>query len=144
VADFTISVLVLDLDGSTSTREGALDEFEAGERGVTLGSTLIPWHRVVRYTVETRAPGSLDLADDRESPGVHAWLDDLSPGGERLDVRSDRTEQGPWSVTFVVNEETDVEAGVRRIRKLTVPWHRVLELERVRAEPRRPTRPDAG
>jgi uncharacterized protein (UPF0248 family) len=145
MADFTVTVVILDPDGSTSAREAPLDEFEAGERGVTVGTTLIPWHRVVRYTVQTRAPGAIDLDDDREAPStVRVWIDDLSSEGERLEARSDRTEQGPWSVTLVVDETVDVDAGVRHIRKLTIPWNRVLELERVRATPRMPVRPDGS
>ena len=136
-------VHLADPGGRTSTREVPSDAFEAGERGITVnGTTVIPWHRVVRYVRDVAQPlGEPDLSTHAE---VRIWIDDGTEPGETLRIRADRFDPGPWTVDFLVVEAVNVEAATIHMRKTHVPWGRVLEFERVYlpAQQLMPARPD--
>lgn len=136
-------VLLADPDGGITTHEVPTASFEATDRGVTLnGTTVVPWHRVVRYTREVAQPlGEPELATHAE---VRAWLDDGSTDGEHVRIRADRFDPGPWTADFLVEVAVDVERSSIHLRKIHVPWSRILEYERVHAvaEARVPARPD--
>jgi uncharacterized protein (UPF0248 family) len=136
-------VLLADPGGGFTTQEVPTAAFEATERGITLyGTTVVPWHRVVRYTRDVVQPlGEPDLSTHAE---IRAWLDDGSPGGEHVRIRGDRFDPGPWTADFLVEDAVDVERATIHLRKLYVPWSRILEYERVHAsaEDRIPIRPD--
>jgi hypothetical protein len=106
------------------------------------GTTIVPWHRVVRYTRDVIQPlGEPELAAHAE---VRVWLDDGSEAGETLHIRADRFDPGPWTVDFLEVEAVNVEGATIHMRKVHVTWGRVLEYERVRlpVEQLAPVRPD--
>ena len=129
--------------GRIAVEDVPTDAFEATERGLTLnGTTIVPWHRVVRYVRDVSQPlGEPELSAHAE---VRIWLDDGSEVGETLRIRADRFDPGPWTVDFLVVEAVNVEAATIHMRKIYVPWGRVLEYERIHlpAEHLMPARPD--
>ena len=124
-------VHLVDPGGRIAEQDVPTDAFEAAERGITLnGTTVIPWHRVVRYVREVSQPlGEPELSAHAE---VRVWLDDGSEKGETLRIRADRFDPGPWTVDFLEVEAVNVEGAIIHMKKVHVPWGRVLEYERVR------------
>jgi len=123
-------VHLADPGGSITVHEVPTDSFEAAERGVTMyGRTVVPWHRVVRYVRDVVQPlGEPELSTQAE---VRAWLDDGSETGETLRIRADRFDAGPWTADILVVDAVNVEGATIHLRKIHVPWGRVLEYERV-------------
>ena len=116
------------------------EAFESMERGIALGtSTIVPWHRVIRYTREVTQ--TIDDAFMTRTE-IRAWLDDGSDDGERIVVRADRFDAGAWTADFLVERTLDIEGGVVHLTKIHVPWGRVLEYERLPARVEVPGRPD--
>ena len=115
------------------------EDFEATERGVALGNTIVPWHRVLRYTREMTQPVDEALRSHAE---MRVWVDDGTDDGETLMIRADRFETGPWTVDLLVERALLVEAGAYHLTKIHVPWARVLEYERLPSKVRVPVRPD--
>lgn len=136
-------VHLIDPGGRIGVQDVPTDAFETTERGLMLnGSTIVPWHRVVRYTRDvTQQLGEPELAAHAE---VRVWLDDGSEAGETLRIRADRFDPGPWTVDFLEVEAVNVEGAIIHMKKVYVPWSRVLEYERVRlpVEQLMPARPD--
>ena len=136
-------VHLVDPGGQISIHDVPTDAFEATERGLTLNSaTVIPWHRVVRYVRDVAQPlGEPELSSHAE---VRVWLDDGSETGETMRIRADRFDPGPWTMDFLVVEAVNVEAATIHMKKVYVPWGRVLEYERmhVPAEHLMSARPD--
>ena len=136
-------VHLIDPGGRIGVQDVPSDAFEATERGLMLnGTTIVPWHRVVRYVRDVTQPlGEPELAAHAE---VRIWLDDGSEAGETLRIRADRFDPGPWTVDFLEVEAVNVEGAMIHMKKVHVPWGRVLEYERVRlpVEQLMPTRPD--
>jgi hypothetical protein len=136
---------------------GALDvptsEFEATERGLSVGLRFLPWHRVRRYGWALAS--SVEVADadpaDRLGPRVRIVFDDDSPAGEEHVVSADRFEAGPWMVSVLLDDVVHAEAARADRRRVFVPWHRVREYERIPAPERTrdldgvwaPPRPDS-
>jgi hypothetical protein len=59
-------------------------------------------------------------------------------------VPYDRFESGPWSVTMVAEREVHADRGELWIRKISIPWHRIIETERIFTVPDASSaRPDA-
>lgn len=114
--------------------ESPMSELEPTEHGVLAGRTLIPWHRVARYSWPL-APQ--DFATDVGRARVRLRLADA----EHV-VAADRFETGPWTVTLVVDGTVDETTGEMHRRKLSVPWHAVLEVERLPSDEGSPERPD--
>lgn len=115
------------------------EDFEATERGVALGNTIVPWHRVIRYTREITSPVDDALRSHAE---MRLWVDDGTDDGETLTIRADRFETGAWTVDVLVERALLVEAGAYHFTKIHVPWPRVLEYERIPMAARVPSRPD--
>jgi uncharacterized protein (UPF0248 family) len=142
-------VHLADPAGRIAIREVPTESFEAAERGITMyGTTVVPWHRVVRYVRDVVQPlGDPELSAYAE---VRAWLDDGSEAGETLKIRADRFDPGPWTADFLVVDAVNVEAATMYLQKIHVPWGRILEYERVHLAAERvfaagdaaPTRPD--
>jgi len=136
-------VHLADPGGRIGVQDVPSDAFEATERGLMLnGTTIVPWHRVVRYVRDVTQPlGEPELSAHAE---IRVWLDDGSDAGETLTVRADRFDPGPWTVDFLEVEAVNVEAAIIHMKKIHVPWGRVLEYERVRlpVEQLMPVRPD--
>lgn len=132
-------VHLADPGGRTSVIDVPAEDFEPTERGISLGSTLVPWHRVIRYTREVTQTIDDSFLAHAE---VRAWLDDGSDEGERIVVRADRFDTGRWTVDLLVERALNVEAGVLHLTKIHVPWTRVLEYQRLPVRVEVPSRPD--
>lgn len=132
-------VHLADPGGRVSVIEVPTEDFESTERGVVLGRTIVPWHRVVRYTREVTQPVDDALRSHAE---MRVWADDGSAEGETIHVRADRFEPGAWTLDVLVERALIVEAGVFHLTKIHVPWGRVLEYERMPVAADLPSRPD--
>ncbi len=109
-------------------------EFEAGERGVQAGALFVPWHRLHHYDLIMRQDVS---AGDRMRDGVRmrarVIVDDGTAAGQTLDVPADRFESSPHAATVLLDRHADADAGDLVTQKLSVPWHRVVSVERYAA-----------
>lgn len=132
-------VHLADPGGRVTVLDIPTEDFEATERGVALGTTIVPWHRVLRYTRELTAPVDDALRSHAE---MRVWVDDGSDDGETITVRADRFETGAWTVDLRVERALLVEAGAYHLTKIHVPWSRVLEYERMPSPVSIPVRPD--
>jgi uncharacterized protein (UPF0248 family) len=133
-------VHLADPGGRTSVLDVPTEDFESMERGISLGTTtIVPWHRVIRYTREV-----VQAIDDAflTRTEIHAWLDDGSDEGERIVVRADRFDAGTLTADFLVERTLDIEGGIVHLTKIHVPWNRVLEYERLPVRVEVPSRPD--
>jgi uncharacterized protein (UPF0248 family) len=136
----TYRVHLADPGGRSSVLDVPTEDFETTERGIALNSTtIVPWHRVIRYTREVMQPIDDAFLTRAE---IRAWLDDGSGEGERILVRADRFEAGSWTADFLVERTLDIEAGMVHLTKLHVPWGRVLEYERLPVRVEVPSRTD--
>jgi uncharacterized protein (UPF0248 family) len=136
----TYTVHLSDPGGRSSVLDVPTEDFESMERGIALGATtIVPWHRVIRYTREIVQPIDDAFLTRAE---IRAWVDDGSDEGERLLVRADRFDAGSLTADFLVERTLNVEAGEVHLTKIHVPWARVLEYERVKAPVQVPSRPD--
>jgi hypothetical protein len=132
-------VHLADPGGRITVLDVPTEDFEATERGVALRNTIVPWHRVIRYTREITAPVDEALRSHAE---MRLWVDDGTADGETLTIRADRFETGAWTVDVLLERALLVEAGVYQLTKLHIPWGRVLEYERMPMAARVPSRPD--
>jgi alkylated DNA nucleotide flippase Atl1 len=133
-------VHLADPGGRISVLDVPTEHFDSMDRGISLGTTtIVPWHRVIRYTREV-----VQAVDDAffSRAEIRAWLDDGSDEGERIVVRADRFDAGAWTADFLVERTLDIEGGVVHLTKIHVPWHRVLEYERLPVRVETPSRPD--
>ena len=123
-------VHLADPGGRIAIHEVPIESFGATDRGITMyETTFVPWHRVVRYVRDVIQPlGEPEFAAHME---IRAWLDDGSETGETLRVRTDRFEPGSWTADFLVVQALNVETATIHLKKIHVPWGRVLEYERV-------------
>jgi hypothetical protein len=140
------------------TTEVHSGDFEAGERGVQVGSLMIPWQRVHEYDwiVRQEAAEGADPTRAAARLRVRVVLDDGSPDGIVHEVPADRFESGMYAATLLIDRHVEPEAGVMVIQKLSIPWHRVVSVERftgrpdlepevaVVESPGAPSRPDVG
>jgi len=128
--DNVYRVYLADLAGGVAVQDVPTESFEATERGIMLnGRTIVPWHRVIRYVRDVVQPlGEPELMTHAE---VRAWLDDGSGSGETLKVRADRFDPGPWTADLLVVDAVNIEAATIHLKKIHVPWGRILEYERV-------------
>jgi hypothetical protein len=128
------------------TREVPSHSFETTERGVVLGSLVIPWHRVEEYRQIVLDDSSRELADDGTGMQMRVLIDDGSKEGATYMVAADHFAAEPWTVALLLDRSIDRATGMSAIEKLFVPWHRVLEYERVLPVPEIdvPSRPDAA
>jgi uncharacterized protein (UPF0248 family) len=133
-------VHLADPGGRTSVLDVPSEDFEAMERGISLGTTtIVPWHRVIRYTRDVIQPIDDAFLSRAE---IRAWLDDGSDEGERIVVRADRFDAGTLTADFLVERTLDIEGGIVHLTKIHVPWNRVLEYERLPVRVEVPSRPD--
>lgn len=133
--------------GEDVIREISLAELETSERGVAVGSAFYPWRRVISYEweiVETEP----DEALARPRQLMVRLLIQGSAGPEERRIAADHFEVSPWTISMVVPERVEPESRTNVMRRITVPWHRVLEYERMLAEAKTaaevPNRPDLG
>jgi hypothetical protein len=106
-------------------------DFEATERGAQVGTLLVPWNRVHEYDLIMRQDV---IAGDQMRDGarmrVRVIVDDGTPEGRVLDVPADRFESSPYAATLLIDRHVDADAGEMVTQKLSVPWHRVVSVER--------------
>lgn len=128
--DHVYRVHLTDPGGAVTIQEVPTESFEATERGIMLnGTTVVPWHRVIRYVRDVVQPlGEPELTMHAE---VRAWLDDGTETGETLRTRADRFDPGPWTADLLVVEAVNIEAATIHLKKIHVPWGRILEYERI-------------
>ena len=142
-----------------TTTEVPTSEFETGERGVQVGAMLIPWQRVQEYDWIVRQE-VVDAGDPTRAAAklrVRIVADDGTPGGNALEVPADRFESTPYVATVLIDRHIEPDAGMLVIQKLSIPWHRVVSIERYTGRPdlepevvvqagssSAPTRPDVG
>jgi hypothetical protein len=124
----TVTIVLVDARGERSTETCPLDEFEHVEHGAIIGRRTIPWHRIERvwWQLPPREP-------DGEAPGarVRVLVEDGSSSGEEIVVASDRFEVMSWAVGLLVDDRADTSFGTIHQRRIVVPWHAVLEWERL-------------
>jgi uncharacterized protein (UPF0248 family) len=121
-------ISLADPGGRVRTLDVPSDAFETTEHGLVLGSTVVPWHRVLRYSREVTQ--QIDPSFRRHAE-IRLWVDDGTAEGEVLNVRADRFDQTTYTVDIAVERALNVEAGLFHLVKLSIPWHRVLEYERL-------------
>ena len=139
------------------TAEVPSGEFEAGERGVQVGALMVPWERVHEYDWIVRQQ-VMDGDPTRAAAKlrVRVVVDDGTDEGVVHEVPADRFESSPYVATVLIDRHVEPDAGVLVIQKLSVPWHRVVSVERFTGRPdlepeiavvkgsSAPTRPDVG
>jgi alkylated DNA nucleotide flippase Atl1 len=116
----------------TEVRECRSAEFELSDRGVTMGTVVVPWHRVLRYDTIVEQP-IMPEEDGREGSGTLQRVVFEDDAGEvrSIEVPISRYEAGPWTLTVVMERELDRRRGTASTRKVHIPWGRVVESERV-------------
>ena len=130
----SVHLRLLDVWGGDDViREMTLAELETSERGIAVGPAFYPWRRVVSYEWEVlEAEPDEGLARPRQL--LVRVLTQGADGPEEHRVAADRFEVGPWSVSMVLPDRVDAETQRSVLRRITFPWHRVLEYERMLAE----------
>jgi hypothetical protein len=131
--------------GRDVIRELTLAELETSERGVSIGTSFYPWRRVISYEWDI-----IESVDDdpvvRPRQLVVRVLTEAHAGPQEHRVNADRFEVGPWTISMAIPDRIEPETGRTVLRRITVPWHRVLEYERLLADARVaqkvPSRPD--
>jgi alkylated DNA nucleotide flippase Atl1 len=121
-------ISLADPGGQVRTLDVPSDAFGTTEHGLVLGSTVVPWHRVLRYSREVTQ--QIDPSFRRHAE-IRLWVDDGSAEGEVMNVRADRFDQTSYTVDVAVERALNVEAGLFHLTKLSIPWNRVLEYERL-------------
>jgi hypothetical protein len=119
--------------GDDVVREMTLAELETSERGIAVGPAFYPWRRVVSYEWEV-LESEPDPGLTRPRQLLVRVLTQGADGPEEHRVAADRFEVGPWTVSMVVPDRVDTETQRSVLRRITFPWHRVLEYERMLVE----------
>jgi hypothetical protein len=119
--------------GEDVIRELSLAELETSERGVAVGPAFYPWRRVVSYEWDVIEAGPEEgFARPRQL--LVRVLAQGPDGPEEHRVAADRFEVGPWTISMVLPDLVDTETQRTVLRRVTMPFHRVLEYERMLAE----------
>ena len=133
-----VGIVRIDLeDGGAMTASTA--EFEPTEHGLLIGLLLIPWHRVRRYAWTLSPRDYVSETNGHARAKVRLSLH----GQDELVVLAERFETGSWTVSVVMDDFVDAETGLVHRTRLFVPWHRVIEYERMPITLEAPPRPDA-
>ena len=133
----TIRVRIAD-EAGRGTIDHAIEpeRFDTSDRGVQVGALFVPWHRVVSFDSVFRQ----DYVNEPEGDGftkvtmrVALKLD----GGpsKTLEVASDRFETSPTHLTLLTDLRVEPESGKVVMQRLSVPWPRVMQYERVLTRP---------
>lgn len=112
-------------------RECPAAEFEPSDRGVTMGAIFVPWQRIYRYDTIVEQ-GFIPEGHETETRTLQRVVFEDEGGVARsVEVPLDRYETGPWHLTIVIERKVDRQRGSLSIRKVCIPWGRVIETERV-------------
>jgi hypothetical protein len=112
-------------------RECPAPDFEPSDRGVTMGSVFVPWGRIYRYDTIVEQ-GFIPEGQETETKTLQRVVfEDESGVARTIEVPLDRYESGPWNLTLVIERTVDRARGRLSIRKVCIPWARVIETERV-------------
>lgn len=112
-------------------RECPAAEFEPGDRGVAMGAVFVPWARIFRYDTIVEQ-GFIPEGHEQETRTLQRVVfEDESGVARNIEVPLDRYEAGPWNLTIVIERKVDRQRGRLTIRKVCIPWARVIETERV-------------
>jgi hypothetical protein len=131
VSAAVVTIVVEEPGGGTSKVSTPSSDFEPGERGVLVGRRFFPWHRVRRFWWDL-APKPVSV-EERSVPHVRLVLDDGSPTGEVITVPAELFEAGVGAVTVVLHTPAQGDPKMVEVRRLGIPWHRLLEYERIAA-----------
>jgi hypothetical protein len=126
--DVDVHVRLVDpWSGAAIERDVSLSDVEPTERGLVVGPSCFPWHRVISYEWEVHT----DASASHGRPQLHVRLvyDDAGSPREYV-VAADGFEAGPWTAAAMLPDRVEPEAGRAVYRRLTVPWARVVEYER--------------
>jgi len=115
-------------------------ELDASERGVTFRALFVPWHRVLEYRTSVRRPLEALADDARSRILVRLVIDDRGDGEQTFTLPASRFESDAWSVTILL--DGDADPGTVTAERVTYPWHRVVEYERIARIEETPPRPD--
>lgn len=129
-----VRVVLQGPDGITQ-REVPSADLEPSERGLALGPVVVPWARVFRYDLIVRQAFVPDAEDESSRAVQRVMYEDEDGRQQTLEVPFDRFEAGPWSVTIVAEREVHAARQELHIRKTSIPWHRIIETERLFAVP---------
>jgi aromatic ring hydroxylase len=127
--------VVLEGQQGITDREVPASEFEATERGLTMGSVLVPWVRVFRYDTIMRQVFAPDVVEGGSRVKQRLVYQDERGLSQVIEVALDSFEASAWAVTVLAEREVDAERGELVTRKISIPWHRVIETERIFAVP---------
>jgi alkylated DNA nucleotide flippase Atl1 len=110
-----------------------LGEIEADDRGVTADKTFFPWHRVIDW--EWDVVEEADDSGEARQIGVRVAL--AGAGGRVTEyvVPAYRFETKPWGVAMTVPVRAEPELRRTIVRRLSIPWHRVVEYEKQVSSP---------
>ena len=136
--------VVLEGRDGIGEREVPSAEFEAGDRGLSMGPVLVPWARVFRYELVVLQAFSPDVGEGESRVMQRVIYRDERDRAQTIEVPLDRFESTPYAVTMVADREVDAEKGELRIRRISIPWHRVIETERIFAVPEANPAPQEG
>jgi uncharacterized protein (UPF0248 family) len=127
----TVHLRLSDPGGEGETvRDIPLQDVDASEHGIGIGRTFYPWHRVVSYEWEVPEQRQDDEVRTRQLR-VRIVVRDADGAPREHVVPADRFDVGPWSVSMMVPERVEPEAASAIYRRLTIPWARVIEYERL-------------
>lgn len=136
--------VVLESRDGIGEREVPSAEFEAVDRGLSMGPLLVPWARVFRYEMIVHQAFSPDVDEAGSRVMQRVIYQDERGSVQTIEVPLDRFESTPYAVTMVADREVDADKGEVRIRKVSIPWHRVIETERIFAVPEAIPQPPEG
>jgi hypothetical protein len=123
-----VAVKVIGHNGKEHVDEHPMSGFEQSEQGVQLGRRTIPWARVRRATWFLPPK---EATVDEPMGMVRVVLDDGTPEGEEEILASERFETSPWAINLLLEDRVDLDAGTVVYRRVVVPWHAVVEYERM-------------
>ncbi len=114
--------------GGTIARDVPLSDVEPTDRGLVVGPSCFPWHRIISYEWDVQTDAAVIRLWPQE-PYVRLVYDDGGSPREYV-VPADGFEVGPWTAVAMLPDRVEPEAGRAIYRRLTVPWQRVAEYER--------------
>jgi hypothetical protein len=143
-ATHVVVTVVVEGRSGIEERQVSPSEFEAVERGLSMGPILVPWARVFRYETTFHQAIPAGSVDEGSRVMQRVVYQDERGLARTLEVPLDRFENGPHAVTMVGDREVDADRGEIRIRRISIPWHRVIETERIFSVPEaRPAAPES-
>jgi hypothetical protein len=125
------------------------EQLDTTERGLQIGTLFVPWHRVISFESVFRQGFERDPAEDGLTKVTMRVVLNREGSLETHEVPSNRFEATDTHLTLLLDVRAEPLDGTVVMRRLSVPWHRVAEHERIvervslhEREGALPTRPD--